>query len=203
MPARAVPRADRRPWSGCGRLGSLDVSADHVSCDCCHLQACRAGLVTAGHCGRVGGRTSGAAVDAALPWFSPFADADSGGTPSWSHRLSFLQPSSLLLLFSILRRTSCVIFLPLCPSPPVSNSSISAFVLSHHLFPILPISPSHPTLLNSPWRPFFLFRLKKCTIFKGYFPFTVITEYWLCSPCCTYILEPVLHPVVCTSSLPT
>ena len=32
--------------------------------------------------------------------------------------------------------------------------------------------------------PFFIF----CTIFKGYNPFTVITKYWLYSPCC------ITHP---------
>ena len=38
------------------------------------------------------------------------------------------------------------------------------------------------------------------TIFKGYFPLTVIKKYWIYSLCCIqYILEPILHPVFCTS----
>ena len=48
-------------------------------------------------------------------------------------------------------------------------------------------------------------RIKKfCIQFKDYFPFTVITEYWLYSPCCT------IHPcsvsytqIVSTSHSPT
>ena len=40
------------------------------------------------------------------------------------------------------------------------------------------------------------------TVFKGYFPFTVITKYWLYSPCCTVHRWACLIPVVCTSHLP-
>lgn len=201
--ARAVPRMDRRPLSECGRLGSLDFSADQVSCDRSHLQACRVGLVTGGHCGWAG-------APPAWLWtlpsgISPFTDADSGGTPSWSHHLSFPQPSSLLFLFSSLRplvSSSCP-SAPPHPSPaPVSQplSSVITFSQFSHS-----ASRSHPTLLNGPWSPYFLFRFKKmfCMIFKGYFQFIVITEYWLYSPFCTYILEPVLHPVVCISPPPT
>jgi hypothetical protein len=38
--------------------------------------------------------------------------------------------------------------------------------------------------------------------FKGYFPFTVITKYWLYSPWVQHTFEPVVHPVVHTSQLP-
>ena len=38
------------------------------------------------------------------------------------------------------------------------------------------------------------------TIFKGYFPLTVIKKYWLYSLCCIqYILELILYPIFCTS----
>ena len=41
------------------------------------------------------------------------------------------------------------------------------------------------------------------TIFKGYTSFTVITIYWLYSPCSTIYPCSLLHTIVCTSYSPT
>ena len=38
-------------------------------------------------------------------------------------------------------------------------------------------------------------------IFKGYFPFIVITKYWLYSPVLQYFLEPIVHPTQRVNSL--
>ena len=48
-----------------------------------------------------------------------------------------------------------------------------------------------------PWIANFVFNFY--TIFKDFFPFTVITKFWLYSSCWQYILEPILYPAVSTS----
>ena len=48
-------------------------------------------------------------------------------------------------------------------------------------------------VINSNTFYLFIYLFIYYTIFKGYFPFTVTTKYWLCSPFCT--VHPWAHPI--------
>ena len=48
---------------------------------------------------------------------------------------------------------------------------------------------------------FFFFVVFAYLILKGYFPFTVITKYWLYSPVLQYFPEPIVQPMQTANSL--